>query len=124
MQVQEALASAQRSGQQVRIHTHTGEVLVAHVLALSDRELRYAVITSSRPERYAVCDSTGFLLPLEGIARVQRLAPVDPTPTPRRGPIDPSDRSRAHEAPGWRLAGLLRRLAGRRAPRRAGSRSS
>lgn len=73
MDVQETLASAQQSGEEVRVHTLCGEVLVVHVLEVSDRELRYIVVTSSRPERYALCDSTGFLLPLERIERVQRL---------------------------------------------------
>jgi len=44
----------------VRLHLRDGEVLVARVLSYDADEIRFTVIHSSRPERYGVCDSTGF----------------------------------------------------------------
>jgi len=55
-----AIAHALESGQPVRLHASDGEVLVARILSYDEREICFAVVTSSRPERYAVCDSTGF----------------------------------------------------------------
>ena len=54
------IARALESGVPVRLHTLDGEVLVARILSYDDQEVCFAVVTSSRPERYAVCDSTGF----------------------------------------------------------------
>jgi hypothetical protein len=33
----------------------------------------YTVLSSSRPERYAVCDSTGFVIPISEIERARLL---------------------------------------------------
>ncbi len=73
MSVPNELRRDRDSGKPVRVHRQDGEVLVAKVLHCEDRELVYAVLTSSRPERYAVCDSTGFRLALDEIERVQVL---------------------------------------------------
>jgi hypothetical protein len=58
-----AIARALETGQPVRLHASDGEVLVARILSFDDDEIAFAVITSSRPERYGVCDSTGFRRP-------------------------------------------------------------
>lgn len=68
-----AIARASERGQPIRVHTRDGEVLVARVLHYDERELHYVVVTSSRPERYGVCDATGFTLRLDAIERVQLL---------------------------------------------------
>lgn len=73
MAVPTEIAEAHRSGQAVRLHRRDGEVLVLRVLSYDEQELEYAVYTSTHPERYAVCDSTGFILPLGEIERVQLL---------------------------------------------------
>ena len=86
MSVLHALECASRSGKPIRVHTRDGEVIVAKVLSCDSRELIYAPLSSSRPERYAVCDSTGFRLPLDSIERVQLLRQTPPAgPGPRRG---------------------------------------
>ena len=54
------IARALETGQPVRLHASDGEVLVAQIISADDEEICFAVLTSSRPERYAVCDSTGF----------------------------------------------------------------
>ena len=54
------IARAFETGQPVRLHVLDGEVLVARILSYDEAEICFAVVTSSRPERYAVCDSTGF----------------------------------------------------------------
>ena len=54
-----AIARALELGQPVRLHARDGEVLVAQILSYDEREVRFAVLRSTRPERYAVCDSTG-----------------------------------------------------------------
>lgn len=54
------IARALETGQPVRLHASDGEVLVARILSYDESEICFAVVTSSRPERYAVCDSTGF----------------------------------------------------------------
>ena len=54
------IARALESGKPVRLHTQDGEVLVARILSYDEQEICFAVVMSSRPERYAVCDSTGF----------------------------------------------------------------
>lgn len=63
------------SGRDLRLHARDGEVLVARVLAFDDVEVRFAVITSSRPERYAVCDSTGAVLRFDELERAVVLEP-------------------------------------------------
>lgn len=70
MSVPEEIVTAAGSGQPVRVHTRDGEVLVARVLQFDERELRYLVLTSSRPERYGICDSTGFALPMKELQKV------------------------------------------------------
>ena len=60
---------AQRDGTPVRLHIRDGEVLVARILETDERGIRFAVVTSSRPERYGVCDSTGFLRDWDEIER-------------------------------------------------------
>jgi hypothetical protein len=77
------ISRAHRAGQPIRVHTADGEVIVARVLSIDEQEFVYAVLTSSRPERYAVCDATGFALPLAAIERVQRLQ-RPPKPGPGR----------------------------------------
>lgn len=57
------------TGREVRLHTRDGEVLVARVLGCDADEVRFAVVTSSRPERYAVCDSTGFVRRFDELER-------------------------------------------------------
>jgi hypothetical protein len=94
MAIRTEIARARESGQPIRLHTADGEVIVARVLSVDERELVYAVLTSSRPERYGVCDSTGFAVPLEAIERVQllrtsgergrRRGPASRAPGPRR----------------------------------------
>jgi hypothetical protein len=54
------IARALETGQPVRLHALDGEVLVARILSYDEAEICFSVVTSSRPERYAVCDSTGF----------------------------------------------------------------
>ena len=54
------VARALEMGAPVRLHMRDGEVLVAHILACDADEIRFSVVHSSRPERYGVCDSTGF----------------------------------------------------------------
>jgi len=73
--VDATLAAAETSGGLVRVHLRDGEVLVARVLQLDARELVYAVVRSSRPERYAVCDSTGFRVERSQIERAVGLRP-------------------------------------------------
>ena len=60
---------ALQAGCPVRLHTRDGEVLVARILDTDERGIRFAVVTSSRPERYGVCDSTGFLRGWDEIER-------------------------------------------------------
>lgn len=54
------ISRALETGQPVRLHADDGEVLVARILSFDEEEIRFLVVSSSRPERYAVCDSTGF----------------------------------------------------------------
>jgi hypothetical protein len=72
-EVERDLLRAADTGQPIRIHTSDGEVLVARVLNCDPEELVYIVITSSRPERYAVCDATGFSIPRHAVERTQLL---------------------------------------------------
>ena len=48
--------------------------MVARILGVDDEEFRFAPITSSRPERYAVCDSTGFVRRFDELERAVMLA--------------------------------------------------
>ena len=65
----DVLRSAAQSGRSVRIHLRDGEVVVARVLHVDADEIVYAALQSSRPERYAVCDSTGARARLESVER-------------------------------------------------------
>ena len=71
--VAQDLLRAADTGQPIRIHTADGEVIVARTLNCDDEELVYAVITSSRPERYAVCDSVGFSIPRHAVHKTRLL---------------------------------------------------
>lgn len=73
MHVPPEIVRARETGQPVRVHTTDGEVLVARVLSYNEMELVYTVLRSSRPERYAVCDSTGFVIPISEIERARLL---------------------------------------------------
>jgi len=64
------ISHAAATGVALRVHTVDGEVAVVRVLDCDDRELWYRVVSSSRPERYGVCDATAFSLPLHAIERV------------------------------------------------------
>ena len=64
---------AARSGQPVRVYLRDGEVLVARILDCDTTVFRYAVETSTRPERYGVCDSTGFERALAEVERITLL---------------------------------------------------
>jgi hypothetical protein len=72
------------SGRPVRLHARDGEVLVARILDADERGFRFAVVTSSRPERYGVCDSTGFLRDWDEIERVTLLAEGQERPRQRQ----------------------------------------
>ena len=65
---------AVQTGCPVRLHTRDGEVLVARILETDEDGIRFAVVTSSRPERYGVCDSTGFLRGWDEIERAALVA--------------------------------------------------
>ena len=73
MEIPAAIIEAERSGRTLRLHRSDGEVLVLQVLAYDETELVYAVLTSTHPERYGVCDSTGFRLPLVEITSLHLL---------------------------------------------------
>lgn len=66
---------ALRSGESLRLHLRAGEVLVAQVLDAGEGRVRCRVISSSRPENHARCDSTGLELSL---AEIERAAVVRP----------------------------------------------
>ena len=68
-QPSEVVIEAAQTGQDVRLHLRDGEVVVARVLWHDDQEFIYAAITSSHPERYAVCDSTGTTLRFDALTR-------------------------------------------------------
>ena len=65
----DVLRSAAQSGRSVRMHLRDGEVVVARVLHVDADEIVYAALQSSRPERYAVCDSTGARARLDSVER-------------------------------------------------------
>lgn len=69
----------------MRLFRSDGEVLVLSVLGYDDERLLYAVLTSTHPERYAVCDSTGFSLDL---AEIERVTLLDRPPARRRALLE------------------------------------
>jgi hypothetical protein len=85
MPIPAEIAEARRSARPVRVFRSDGEVIVLHVLDCDEHHLVYSVLTSSHPERYGVCDSTGFSLPLGEIERLQLL---DRAPPLRRAIIE------------------------------------
>jgi hypothetical protein len=62
-------ALARETGRPLRLHARDGEVMVVRVLDVGEDSLRFAVLTSSRPERYATCDSTGVVRAFDEIER-------------------------------------------------------
>ena len=70
----DVLQSAAATGRSVRMHLSDGEVVVARVLHVDGNEVVYAALQSSRPERYAVCDSTGARARLDQIERAVLVA--------------------------------------------------
>lgn len=79
----EEVVRAFETGRDVRLHAFDGEVLVARVLDVDAESLRFAVITSSRPERYAVCDSTGVVRRFDELERAVVLEARDERRTRR-----------------------------------------
>ena len=73
MTIPREVVQATRTGQPIRIHTIDGEVLVARILNYDSEKVVVTVLRSSRPERYAVCDATGFPFPHSGIERIHLL---------------------------------------------------
>lgn len=69
------MARGFETGRDVRLHLRDGEVVVARILALDADEIRFAAVTSSRPERYAVCDSTGVVVRFDELERAVVLEP-------------------------------------------------
>ncbi len=67
----DTIAAAGRTGTPVRMHIADGEVVVARILGQDSDQVLYIAVTSSRPEKYAVCDSTGFTVSFSEIDRVQ-----------------------------------------------------
>ncbi|HTO69644.1 MAG TPA: hypothetical protein VMR31_07255 [Myxococcota bacterium] len=67
--VREAVERAHRESRPVRLHARDGEVVVARILGFDAEELRFIAVTSSRPENYAVCDSTGFVRRFDELER-------------------------------------------------------
>ena len=45
-------------------------MFVGRVLHYDEEAITYVALTSSHPERYAVCDSTGFAIRLDRVKRV------------------------------------------------------
>lgn len=72
-QPSDIVAQAAETGRRVRLHLLDGEVVIAQVLWHDDGAFVYAAITSSHPERYAVCDSTGVRLTFDALERAQLL---------------------------------------------------
>lgn len=67
--IEREVVRALETGRDVRLHAKDGEVMVARVLEIAGAEVRFAVLTSSRPERYAVCDSTGAVRRFDELER-------------------------------------------------------
>jgi hypothetical protein len=80
------VARALQTGCPVRLHLCDGEVVVARILDFDADELRFAPIQSSRPERYAVCDSTGFVLRFAELEKAVLVSPAGGEDRPERGP--------------------------------------
>jgi hypothetical protein len=89
------LAESARTGTPVRLHIADGEVVVARILEHGPHEVVYAVITSSRPEKYALCDATGFVVPLDAI---RNAALLRASPRSRRKKVNA-----AREAHSWEI---------------------
>lgn len=70
MGVPREIERAAATGQPIRVHTADGEVFVGRLLAYDEEAITYIALSSSHPERYAVCDSTGFSIRFEAIERV------------------------------------------------------
>ena len=68
-----ALSDVAGSGRRVRLHLRDGEVVVARVLQIDGERLLYAVVQSSHPERYAVCDSVGTEVSVRDVMRARLL---------------------------------------------------
>ncbi len=77
MGVPREIERAAVTGQPIRVHTVDGEVFVGRVLHYDDEAITYVALTSSHPERYAVCDSTGFAIRLDSVKRVVLLREAD-----------------------------------------------
>ncbi|HTO09618.1 MAG TPA: hypothetical protein VMR86_21385 [Myxococcota bacterium] len=75
-----------QTGRPLRLHLRDGEVVVARILDFDAEALRFAPIQSSRPERYAVCDSTGFVVRFADLERAVLLSHPRP---PRKGQTRP-----------------------------------
>ena len=73
--VEDLILASLESGRPLRLHVRDGEVLVVQVIAATGGRLRCRVLTSSRPENHALCDSPGFEI---AIGDIERAAPVDP----------------------------------------------
>jgi hypothetical protein len=71
--ISELLEAARRERRGLRLHLADGEVVTALVLHWDEDSVLYAPLQSSRPERYAVCDSTGFAVARTDIQRAQLL---------------------------------------------------
>lgn len=82
-----AIEEAQKAGKPLRILRSDGEEILAKVLGREGEVLLYAVYTSTHPERYGICDSTGFRLPLREI----QSAVLSDAPPP--GPLFSLDRT-------------------------------
>ena len=64
---------AAESGQPLRVHLIDGEVAVVRVRHLEGVEVTFDVLRSSRPERYAFCDSLGYQLEIASVERTKLL---------------------------------------------------
>jgi hypothetical protein len=73
--IEDLIERALETGQPLRMHLRDGEVLVAQLLSAGDGRVRCRVLTSSRPENHAHCDSTGLELALAQISRAAALPP-------------------------------------------------
>jgi hypothetical protein len=79
--IEDQVLASLESGAPLRLHARDGEVLVVQVIAAGGGRLRCRVLTSSRPENHASCDSPGFEL---AIGDIERAAPLDPARYRRR----------------------------------------
>ena len=81
----ETLEQALNTQKALRIERDDGEVIVAQLLRYGSGELFYAVYTSTHPERYGVCDSTGFRL---GLGEIRSAEILESPPEKRRFVLD------------------------------------